>query len=245
MGTKLERIVPWGRSFDEYRRMFALSASDLTSTILGCADGPASFNAEGTAKGCSITSCDPIYTLGRDAIRQRIVETSAEIIEYARQNLEEFVWSDQIRDPESLGRYRMSTMDRFLADFNAGLSSARYVAAELPRLPFEDDRFEIAVCSHFLFLYSSQLSEQFHFDAIEELLRVANEIRMFPLTQLGSTRSPYVEIVAAAFQQKQYRVAVETVNYEFQRGGNQMMRISRNTGDPPKNSRTADPDSRI
>jgi hypothetical protein len=42
----LDRIVPWGRSFDEYQHMFALSDVDLRSRILGCADGPAAFNVE-------------------------------------------------------------------------------------------------------------------------------------------------------------------------------------------------------
>jgi hypothetical protein len=37
----LETVVPWGRSFDEYRRMFALSDDALQGRILGCADGPA------------------------------------------------------------------------------------------------------------------------------------------------------------------------------------------------------------
>jgi SAM-dependent methyltransferase len=217
MRITLDNVVPWGRSFEEYRRMFALTDGDLKSAILGCADGPASFNAEGTAKGCLVTSCDPIYTLGQDVIRQRIVDTSPQIIEYARQNVQAFVWSDQIPDPEALGRQRMLTMDRFLEDFDAGLCDARYVAGELPRLPFENDRFEIAVCSHFLYLYSTQLTEQFHLDSIKELIRVAKEVRMFPLTQLGSTPSPYVEAVAAVFREKQYRVAVETVDYEFPR----------------------------
>jgi hypothetical protein len=42
----LDQIVPWGRSFEEYRRMFAPSDADLRLRVLGCADGPASFNAE-------------------------------------------------------------------------------------------------------------------------------------------------------------------------------------------------------
>ena len=41
----LDQVVPWGRSFDEYRRMFALTDADLSRVILGCGDGPASFNA--------------------------------------------------------------------------------------------------------------------------------------------------------------------------------------------------------
>jgi hypothetical protein len=36
----LDQVVPWGRSFDEYQRMFALTGADL-GLILGCGDGPA------------------------------------------------------------------------------------------------------------------------------------------------------------------------------------------------------------
>ena len=46
MSVRLDHIVPWGRSLDEYRLMFNLTESELGSTILGCGDGPASFNAE-------------------------------------------------------------------------------------------------------------------------------------------------------------------------------------------------------
>src|SRR5215471_7275287 len=54
----LDRVVPWGRSFDEYCRMFALEEPDLARRILGCGDGPASFNAVATRRGLTVTSCD-------------------------------------------------------------------------------------------------------------------------------------------------------------------------------------------
>ena len=38
---KLHEIASWGRSFEEYRRMFSLSDADLSGRILGCGDGPA------------------------------------------------------------------------------------------------------------------------------------------------------------------------------------------------------------
>jgi hypothetical protein len=44
----LDLVSPWGRSFEDFRRMFALSDADLRLRILGCADGPASFNVEFT-----------------------------------------------------------------------------------------------------------------------------------------------------------------------------------------------------
>lgn len=57
----LDQVVPWGRSFEEYLAMFALSDLDLKGRLLGCGDGPASFNAVATSQGVAVTSCDPIY----------------------------------------------------------------------------------------------------------------------------------------------------------------------------------------
>lgn len=61
MSFRYEEAVPWGRSFDEYRHMFDLTEVDLRRHILGCADGPASFNAEMTRQGHRVISCDPLY----------------------------------------------------------------------------------------------------------------------------------------------------------------------------------------
>lgn len=58
---KLSEVVPWGRSLSEYRKMFSLLKSDFDKKILGCADGPASFNAELSEIGGNIISIDPIY----------------------------------------------------------------------------------------------------------------------------------------------------------------------------------------
>lgn len=40
MSFSLDRIVPWGRSFEEYVAMFALDHEDLGKRILGCANLP-------------------------------------------------------------------------------------------------------------------------------------------------------------------------------------------------------------
>lgn len=88
----LDQVVPWGRSFDEYCRMFALSDDDLTLRILGCGDGPASFNAEATRRGAAVISCDPMYHWDTVAIRERIAATYDKIIDETRRNVDEFVW---------------------------------------------------------------------------------------------------------------------------------------------------------
>ena len=227
----LDKVVPWGRSFDEYVRMFSLTESDLAGRILGCADGPASFNAEATRRGTRVVSCDPIYALSTSEIRERITATSQDILEQTRQNQHEFVWTS-ITSPEELLDTRMRAMDEFLADHDTGKTQGRYVTAELPSLPFEDGAFDLAVCSHFLFLYSEQLGQAFHHTAIQELCRVAKEVRIFPLLALGGVGSSYVSPVAASFRQLGYTISIERVSYEFQRGANKMMRLASNSRRP-------------
>jgi hypothetical protein len=221
----LDEVIPWGRSFDEYRRMFALSARDLTGRILGCGDGPASFNAEATAEGCSVTSCDPIYDFSAEQIEQRVADCYDKVIAEVRLHPDGFVW-DCFTDPDHLGRARLAAMRRFADDFERGKAERRYVTASLPKLPFATGQFDIALCSHLLFLYSDQLSFDFHLASIEELLRVAAEVRIFPLLNLERRPSPHVEPLMTALAEKGWRGEVCRVPYEFQRGGNKMLRIA-------------------
>jgi len=222
----LEHVVPWGRSFDEYCRMFALSSDDLAQRILGCGDGPASFNAEATRRGAAVISCDPIYQWDAAQIRERIAATYTQVLEQTRRNADEFVW-DSIASVDELGAVRMAAMDDFIEDYGAGKAAGRYVTAELPKLPFADASFELALCSHLLFLYSLHLDEEFHHQSIRELCRVASEVRIFPLLALGGQRSTYVDPVREKAQSRGYVVSVERVPYEFQRGGHEMMRLRR------------------
>src|SRR5262245_61544383 len=171
--------------------MFALTDEELNLTLLGCADGPASFNAEASRRGSKVTSCDPIYRLNVAEIRERIAATYNEIIEQTRQNASDFVWS-HVRSVDELGRLRMAAMEEFLADFPAGRADGRYVDAELPYLPFREGSFDLALSSHFLFLYTTQLGRDFHVAAIREMCRVAREVRVFPLIALGGQVSPLV-----------------------------------------------------
>ena len=132
--------------------MFSLSPDDLKRKILGCGDGPASFNAELIERGGNITSVDPIYHFSADQIRQRINETY-DVIGQNRKNQDKFIWQE-IGLVEELGRIRMSAMTKFLEDSPEGLVQKRYVPGELPSLPFGDKEFDLTLCSHLLFLYT-------------------------------------------------------------------------------------------
>ena len=226
MAFSLSQVVPWGRSFDEYVAMFALSEEDLGRRLLGCADGPASFNSILSQRGGRVVSADPLYRFRADEIRTRIDETYENVMDQTRRNRGEFVW-EHISSVEELGRVRSAAMREFLSDYGAGVNEGRYVNAELPALPFRDGEFDIALCSHFLFLYSGQLSRLFHVRSLRELCRVASEARVFPLVELGTRRSRHRGAVVAELAREGYRVRVEQVGYEFQRGGNEVLRIAR------------------
>jgi hypothetical protein len=228
MTVRLNEVIPWGRSFEEYRRMFALTREDLGSRILGCGDGPASFNAEATALGHRVVSCDPIYAFSAGEIERRVGACYDSVIAQVKRDPDGFVW-DHFRDPDHLGECRLAAMRRFLADFAEGKQGGRYVAASLPALPFATGQFSLALVSHFLFLYSEQLDLDFHIAALEELLRVAGGVRVFPLLDLDRRWSPHVGPVSEHLERAGFEVEVLAVEYEFQRAegraGNRMLRV--------------------
>jgi hypothetical protein len=237
MNMKLSEVIPWGRSFDEYRRMFALTRDDLAGRLLGCGDGPASFNAEATALGRRVVSCDPLYAFSAGDIERRVGECYGTVISQVKRNVDGFVWG-YFRDPDHLGECRLGAMRRFLEDFKPGKRDGRYVAAALPKLPFADGQFSLALVSHLLFLYSEQLDQSFHIAAFEELLRVAGEVRIFPLLDLDRQWSRHVGPVSDHLERAGFEVQVVAVGYEFQKAeghtGNRMMRVRREQGSHAK-----------
>jgi hypothetical protein len=223
---QLEQVVPWGRNADENRRMFNLSPADLSGHILGCGDGPASFNAELTAAGYQVISVDPIYAFPGDAIRARVDATYSTIIDQVKARPERYRWHE-FGSPHGLGVVRLAAMESFLADYDAGKAEGRYVEGSLPSLPFGDDTFILALCSHLLFLYSEQLDTAFHVAALQELLRVASDVRIFPLLNLNCELSPHLPVVLAWCNEQGYRADLRHVPYEFQVGGDTMLHLRR------------------
>jgi hypothetical protein len=228
--VQLDDVILWGRSFEEYARMFALTERDLAGTILGCGDGPASFNAEATARGHRVVSCDPIYAFSGGEIERRVAACYEAVISQVQRDRDGFVWNE-FQGPEHLGACRLAAMHRFLADYDGGKEQGRYLAAALPRLPFADRRFTLALVSHLLFLYSEHLDLTFHLAAVDELLRVAQELRIFPLLNLARQWSPHLAPVRTHLERNGFVVEVVCTTYEFQRApehaGNRMLRVRR------------------
>lgn len=225
MAVQLDSVVPFGRSFDEYVKMFDLTPSELQGKLLSVADGPASFNAEGTRLGHRITSVDPLYCLGAHQIKQRFDAVVDDIIRQVESTPNDWVWSYH-HSPSNLRKNRGHAIQLFCQDFPLGKPTGRYQQGELPRLNYPDNTYDLGLCSHFLFLYSDQFDQTFHLDSICEMLRICPEVRIFPLLTLGLKTSPYLAPVMATLESMGYRCNVQPVAYEFQRSGNKMLKIT-------------------
>jgi len=224
--VRLADIVPWGRTLLEYEEMFLLTEDELRRKILGCGDGPASFNAALTYCGGSVVSVDPTYMFSKEQFASRIDEVAKLVMAQVRQNVDTYVWKN-ITNLDALYEMRMSAMKQFLEDYNAGKKEGRYIEASLPYLPFKEKQFDLALSSHFLFLYSEHLDEQFHKEAIAEMLRVAKEVRIFPLVTLSGEVSPHLDPIMEYFDTKGYVCKVVKTRYEFQKDGDEMLQIQR------------------
>lgn len=225
----LDEVVPFGRLFDEYRLMFGLDDRDRVGRILGVGDGPASFNAEATAGGWNVTSIDPLYAFGADEIRARFDSVVEGIIARVAETLDEWVWTYH-SGPEQLRERRVQAIDAFSADLDRGRRAGRYVTGRLPELPFRDGSFDLALSSHVLFLYSDLLDADFHRSSVFEMLRIAPEVRIFPLLEMDQSRSRHLDAVIEAVERAGFRARIREVDYGIQPGGNYQLVITR---EPP------------
>jgi hypothetical protein len=220
--VQLKEVVPWGRCLKEYREMFSLSDRDLQGKILGCGDGPASFNAELTSAGGNVISVDPVYCFDAKQIESRVNEVSQSVAEQLELNKANYIWSS-FKNVEDVVGARLSAMNIFLNDYEMGKEHGRYVDASLPVLPFGEKQFTLAICSHFLFLYSAHISEELHIKGLLELCRVAKEVRIYPLVTLEGARSPHLAPAIQAIAAAGYSAEVIAVPYRFQKNATEML----------------------
>ena len=221
----LEQVVPWGRNLAEYKEMFALCEVDQHKNILGCGDGPSSFNKELTDNGGMITSIDPVYAFTKDQIQQRIKKTSQTIVDQVTKTKDDFIWTT-IKSVAQLKEIRLNAMNNFLDDYDIGKKQKRYLKGALPQLPFKENNFDLVLCSHFLFLYSEHFDLQFHIDSVKAMCKVGKEVRIFPLLDLKGQRSDYLGPLIKVLEHEGHQCQIIKVNYEFQKGGNEMLKIT-------------------
>ncbi|MBX3496964.1 MAG: hypothetical protein KF769_12050 [Parvibaculum sp.] len=218
----LDGVVPWGRRFDEYQAFFALDNMAGIGPVLDAGGGPSSFAAEAASAGLRVVAADPIYRFPGEAIAARFEETAVAMREGMARAAYRFNWH-YYGSEAAVHRLRREALALFLADFETGKSAGRYVPTALPDLPFADGVFGLALSSHLLFLYGDTLDFDFHVAAMRELLRVADEVRVFPLFNLDGRPSSHLPGVVEALRGDGVRCALREVPFEFQKGARRML----------------------
>ena len=222
---ELDGVVPWGRTAAEYEKFFALDGLPGDAAILDCGGGPSSFSSEYARRGYRTVCVDPLFRWPVSTLRERFDATVEPMMTGMRRARDRFVWS-YYSSPEHVLTLREQAVEMTLAELSADTRSTAFVSGALPALPFIDDAFDLALCSHLLFLYSDELSLPFHEAAIDELMRVAREVQVFPLLDMAGCESVHLSPLRAALERR-YAVDIEQIEFEFQRGGNRRLRVSR------------------
>ncbi|MFT6509954.1 MAG: SAM-dependent methyltransferase [Parvibaculaceae bacterium] len=220
---KLPGIVPWGRRLSEYQAFFDLP--DLAGVrVLDVGGGPSSFRGEAAQTGAHAFALDPLYHEDDASIRDEFLRTRRVMQEGMAHVQHRFVWS-HYGDERRVAELRTQALELFLADRQK--HPARYLPGALPMLPFADQSFDLVTCSHLLFLYGDELDTHFHIEAVQELARVGREVRIFPLLNLDGRPSSHLFAVIDALRQAGFCAQEVSVPFEFQRGANHMLKITR------------------
>lgn len=226
MARGIGDIIVSSRPADEYRAMFGLELADvLAGPVLDCPGGAGGFGADVRARGGEAVSVDPVYAWPPEQVVTSARAGLERGLAYLERNRDSYVWT-WMRSVEDLVRRRGEGLEAFAADF-AG-ADERYVAARLPRLPFPDGRFRLALCGYLLFTYPDHLDLADHEAALRELLRVVSqEVRVYPLIDTAYVRYPAIDELRRHLAAEGVESEVRRVDYEFQRGADEVLVLSR------------------
>lgn len=223
---KNEKIWLLGRSFEEYLKMFALDEEELArENVLDCAAGASSFTSEMGKRGYKCIAVDMGYGVPAEAMERRCKDDFKALLDAHSKLAYKKEWKF-FKNPEDLIKKRSDVYMEFLEDYKR-YGEEHYLQAELPHLPFKNNRFSIVLSSNLLFLYDDRLDYDFHLRSIREMLRVASkEIRIFPLVRLrgNGMKSEFVERLHQELK-SDFSVEFLKVDYEFRKGANELMRI--------------------
>lgn len=227
---QLGRIVFYGRTLAEYQQLFALDDNNITKLkgrkVLDCPAGPSSFVAEATKMGIHAIGCDPLFGTDLSTLVSQGREDIHLVTERISSVMQHYNW-DFYKSPEGLKEYRQSALERFEADFPQGFAQGRYIKAELPCLPFDDDSFDLALCGNLLFYYSDHFDYSFHLDSILELCRLTPEVRIFPIQGPYNHPYPHYDRLLQELKSRDITAKAVQVPHHFQKGIDKMLCLTR------------------
>jgi SAM-dependent methyltransferase len=224
-GLQLDRVVLLGRTFEEYRRYFLLEPEELIGkTVLDVAGGVSSFCAEANNLGIKVTAFDPIYSLSRKKIRERS-DPDLESVYRTIGLVPTYRWGFY-KNPDYMRALRERASAIFFSDFK--IHPQRYVAGELPRLPFDDGKFDLTLVSYLLFAYQDRFDYEFHRDSILEIMRVTRgEARIYPTVTFEAQPSEYVPMLQSDPVLQPFEFTETETDFEFLVNSNSYLSVTR------------------
>jgi hypothetical protein len=220
----MRKLALWGHHVDEYREMFDLSTTNLTTRLLEYGCGPNAVNAELTASSHHIVSCDPLFNLDKSTLYSKVALVFSDMLARVIKHKNEFDFS-RYGSPQLLFNERQEGIDKFFADYEKGKKEKRYLGINEYSLPFPDFSFDFALSAHYLFADLDDQDVDFHLQVIKELARVAKEVRIFPLIDRYNQPSPFLGPVLLGLQQDNFGLEVREVTYHLLPNGNAMLRV--------------------
>lgn len=217
----LKKFVLWGHHLSDYCEMFDLLEQDLADKkIIEYGAGATSFNAQMHAKGRVVVSVDPLYALPFDELKETVQDVFDTTVSKIKNNKDKYNWKSY-GDLTALLEQRQQGIEQFLADFEQGKQQGRYVS-QLDNL--QDYSFDLALITHHLFVNYGDKGASEHVELILEMIRVAGEVRIFPLLNKYGQVSQLLGPVMQMLQQKDIALEVRQVASQLQKAGNAMLR---------------------
>ena len=221
----LKKFVLWGHCLHDYMEMFNLTEEMLAENkIIEYGAGVTSFNREMTDRQLKVTSIDPMYRLSLEEIKAKANSIFDTTVLKIKQNKDKYNWKTNQGLKELLEKRRQG-MEIFYNDYEQGKSEGRYVVAEEgAALDCENYSFDLALITHHLFVNFGERGVEAHISLIKEMIRVAGEVRIFPLLSKNGQVSKLLGPVMLNLQQQDIGLEVRQVASQLQKSGNAMLR---------------------
>lgn len=225
MSLQLDTILVTGRTFEEYIAFFDLTDEELQGKkVLDCPGGASSFGATARSKGIEALSTDIIYQFKIEDICQNGEKTIAKIYE-------DVSWMEGFNFDfyGSIDRHR-AHREKALQAFCEDYDPQYYHFNTLPHLAYDDRSFDILLSSHLLFVYDDRFDYAFHKASVFEMLRIAKEVRIFPLVDYKNSRENEAENFSPHLYRlindlEGYECEIVKVGFEFQPRAGYMLKI--------------------
>ncbi|MEN6329763.1 MAG: class I SAM-dependent methyltransferase [Methanobacteriaceae archaeon] len=224
MAGKIVGPIFTGRGWDEYLKMFNLTEEELMNkSILDCAAGASSFTRYLAGRGGEVRAVDLLYDQDPLVLRSLCQEHLEALVKSLEPLKKEFEWS-YFQDLADLKEHRRLSCQEFYHDYSQ--HPDRYLWGDLTRLPFADGEYDLVLSSHLLFIYDHRLDLEFHILALEEMCRVGQEVRIYPLVKRKKMKSEFLKPVWERLSGT-VKLELVKVDYQFRRGGDQMLVIKK------------------